>query len=259
MNARDALPDGGRIEIAVTDVDELLYGRSGEYIRLSVADSGLGIPPEITDKIFEPYFTTKPLNKGTGLGLAMVRSIVEQHAGWVEFDSTPGAGTTFSVYLPQHDRPSEELPNFDSQMAGTPMPKVVGDSQPAVLLVDDEPMILDLARAVLEDGGYRVLTADDGKSALEIAGNHRGEIRLIVLDLTMPGLSGQQTFGKLKTIAPELPVLFSSGYSAEEISDLDGSMGLLSKPYRPKELLLAVAKAIGGERIDDRSTLLPSA
>jgi CheY-like chemotaxis protein len=213
-------------------------------------------------RIFEPFFTTKEVGKGTGLGLPMVQGIVKQHRGWITCTSVPGAGTRLDLYLPLADpaavprsvlrsslsvsttppHPREGLPNslIDTPPNGT-------DARPTVLLVDDEVMIRDIGRAVLARAGYRVLTADDGVEAVDVFAREHDRISLVILDVTMPRMSGRDAFRHMIDIDPSARVLFSTGYSAEDIAELDGSVGLLGKPYRPHELLAAVRAALAAQ------------
>jgi PAS domain S-box-containing protein len=263
LNARDALePAGGRITVETANVvidesqqRENVNARGGEYVRLSVADNGPGIIPEIRARMFEPFFTTKPLGKGTGLGLAVVFGIVQQHNGWIECHCEPGAGTRFDIYFPR-SRESARAPVV------TPDPPVVSRrGNETILLVDDEEMIRELGRAILERQGYRVLQADDGLTALNVYQQFAGEIDLIVLDLTMPNLSGRETFRRLRELDPNVGVLLSSGYSTDEFEpgELDGILGFVPKPYRIEELAAAVRAALDrinpGHKDGDGSTL----
>ncbi len=265
-NACDAMPNGGTltlgagpVSIAPNDPHANPESRPGPYIRLSVADTGGGMTDEVRSQIFEPFFTTKEPGKARGLGLAMVQGIVKQHGGWVECRSAPGAGACFDLF-------------FDAVLTGSSASRLIhvgnaadattitpGPSEPTkshdsleaarkktILLVDDEPMIRTLGRTVLERAGYRVLLAHDGINAVETVGRERARIGLIVMDMTMPRLSGRDAYRQISQIEPGIPVLFSSGYSAEDVSDLEGSIGLLSKPYRPSELLAVVRKALEG-------------
>src|SRR5262249_13423851 len=159
--------------------------------------------------LFEPFFTTKPPGQGTGLGLAMVYGIVRQHQGWVECTSTVGAGTTFSLFLP----PSAAAPTVsDRPTSHDPLP-----GTETVLLVDDEALLRELARGVLEQAGYKVLTACDGLEALEVHRRHAQEIDLILLDQSMPRLSGPDTLRRLRQDGPPPRVLFSSGFATEDL------------------------------------------
>jgi PAS domain S-box-containing protein len=255
LNACDAMPHGGRLSVAVDEhdfpPDATPPGRGRRFVRIRVEDTGVGMPAEVRAKIFEPFYTTKGVGKGTGLGLAMVQSIIEQHRGWVECESEVDRGTRFDVFLPRCELPPEppsELRPLDLRAidtrpdADTPMP--ASGRVRTVLVVDDEPMIRDLARAVLETSGYRVLEAHDGEHAVEVFRNHRADIDLVVLDLTMPRMSGRDTFRALVELSPTARVMFSSGYSADDLSDTTGIVGMLPKPYRPVELLTAVGRAL---------------
>jgi CheY-like chemotaxis protein len=207
-------------------------------------------------KIFEPFFTTKEMGRGKGLGLAMVLGIVKQHNGWVECHSSPGAGTRFDLYLPAAVEP---IPPGGSKihflsaeetatLAQAPGELTLAEGATAprtVLVVDDEAMIRTLARVVLERAGFRVLLAQDGADAVDLFSRERDAVDLIVMDMTMPRMSGREAYRQISRIAPGIRILFSSGYSAEDASDLEGSLGLLTKPYRPGELLTAVREALG--------------
>jgi two-component system, cell cycle sensor histidine kinase and response regulator CckA len=260
VNARDAMPNGGTMTIRVEESRfpaGLTNSRTGEYIRLTVADSGTGIPTELREKIFEPFFTTKSSDKGTGLGLAMVHSIVEQHHGWIELESNLGFGTQFHVQLPLFDRcgDEEESASKDETVVDVSTPVIEIARRPLVLVIDDEPMIRDLACAILETEGYEVHTAQDGYDAVKQFRTTHVSVQLVILDLTMPGLSGKETYRELRTISPTANVLLSSGYTSENLQDIDGVLGLLPKPYRPVELLAAVRQAVAGKKLDQESEL----
>jgi PAS domain S-box-containing protein len=253
LNARDAMPDGGTLTLSaevveVTAVDAARWpdGRPGAFVRLGVLDSGTGMADAVKERVFEPFFTTKGPGKGTGLGLPMVQGIVKQHHGWVDLATTPGAGTRIDLYLPV-------APTAAPARADTPPPRAIPadlldtPSPPGgrtILLVDDEPMIRHLGRVVLERAGYAVLTAEDGLDAVEVFAREHDRIALVVLDATMPRLSGPDAFRRMTELDPAARVLFSTGYSAEDLSGVEGSLGLLTKPYRPEGLLTAVRDAL---------------
>jgi PAS domain S-box-containing protein len=249
VNARDAMPNGGTLSISADAVT--LGGASpgidpeavpGQYIRLSVADTGCGIAPEILPRIFEPFFTTKPVGKGTGLGLATVYGIVRQHQGWVEVHSEVNKGTTFRVFLPA-------LAFREPQPAPAP-PKPAAAERPreTVLVVDDEPDLRDLVVQVLESGGYRVLSAGSGTQALEQWAKRVGEIHLLLTDIVMPdGMTGQALAQRLRSEDPRLRVIYTSGYTAGmpglEMANME-EQNFLPKPYRPAALLNIVRECL---------------
>jgi CheY-like chemotaxis protein len=256
LNARDAMPDGGRLVLETANAvlthsqaRVRMEGRPGEYVCLSVTDTGCGILPEIQPRIFEPFFTTKGPGKGTGLGLAMVFGIVQQHEGWIECQSEPGRGTTFSLYIPRLQ---------DGLL--TPSTTQIGSTdthgRETVLLVDDEEMIRSLGRTILERYGYEVLLAEDGQEAVELYQRERDRIDLVILDLTMPRLSGHDAFRQLREIDPSVRVLFASGYSAEHLTadDPERVLGFVGKPYRPRELAQSVRSALERVRGAERDT-----
>jgi CheY-like chemotaxis protein len=245
LNSRDAMIDGGRLLLetanVVVDQDHVrrhIDARLGAFVRLRVRDTGHGIPPDVRPRIFDPFFTTKPPGKGTGLGLAMVFGIVQQHQGWVECVSEPGRGTDFDIYLP---RTAVTPP-----VAPAPAEAPPTGGHETILLVDDEPVIRNLGRTVLQRHGYRVVLAEDGREAVEIYQREHPGIDLVILDLTMPRLSGRDTLRHLQEFAPEVRVIFSSGYTAEQIPEpgKDGVLGFVNKPYRPQDLIRVVRQAL---------------
>jgi PAS domain S-box-containing protein len=244
LNARDAMPDGGRLTIETADVTiedargrQYLGAGPGRFVRLRVGDTGGGMPAEVRDRIFEPFFTTKGPGRGTGLGLAMVFGIVRQHSGWVECASEVGRGTRFDVYLPRVEALAE-APTADDT------PPAAGHE--TVLLVDDEEMIRTVGSAILQRYGYEVLLAEDGQQAVDVYREQHERIDLVILDLTMPHLSGHDAFRRLLEIDPRARVLFASGYSAERLTDADQqrALGFVSKPYRSEDLARAVRTAL---------------
>lgn len=250
VNARDAMPDGGRLEIETKLVDvpegdnsNSSTDRMKSFVRITVGDTGRGIPPEIRPRIFEPFFTTKG-RKGTGLGLSIVSGIVREHGGWVDVESEVGQGSRFHIFLPRAavaEKAELSLPE-DTFPRGTER----------ILVVEDEPMILELEQKLLESLGYEVLTARNGSEAVEIYRQHRGEFDLILLDLVIPRMSGQHVLDQLRQVSPDTRVLFVTGYGRNEVaSELlrMGAVGVLHKPYdlrtlsRTVRLCLDIASA----------------
>ncbi len=217
VNSRDAMASGGKltIETGNADLDEAytcshVGVEPGRYVMLSVSDTGVGITPEVMERLFEPFFSTKEKDKGTGLGLSTVYGIVKQSDGDIWVYSEPGKGATFKIYLPRVDEPLEERRE-----------KVLGDEllrgSETILLVEDEENVRKLALRVLERQGYKVLSARDGNDALLICEQHKGRIHLILTDVVMPGMSGHELAKRLKSLHPEIKVLYMSGYTDDTI------------------------------------------
>jgi two-component system, NtrC family, sensor kinase len=249
VNARDAMPEGGNLNITAqpvtlspADVSSNPEARAGEFVRLSVSDTGSGIPPEILPRIFEPFFTTKPVGKGVGLGLATVYGIVQQHQGWVEVQSQVQHGTTFHIFLPALAM---------SEQRQTPPP--AEQAKPAsvretILVVDDEPDLRDLVTEVLISGGYQVVSASSGAEALEQWAKCRGTIHLLLTDMVMPdGLTGRMLADRLQGEDPQLRVIYTSGYSqgapGTDLAHVE-EQHFLPKPYRPATLLQMVRECL---------------
>jgi two-component system, cell cycle sensor histidine kinase and response regulator CckA len=265
LNAQEAMPEGGRLllrtdNVVLSEQEARRHagGRAGEFVRLRVEDTGHGIPAEVMPRIFEPFFTTKPPGKGTGLGLAMVFGIVQQHQGWVECTSEGGRGARFDIFVPRYREESEVAAGepAGSSRRDTPTgPAAATSSPPAsppaapqaapggetVLLVDDEPMVRAVGRRILERHGYRVLEASDGAEAVAVYRRQAGA-DLVVLDLTMPKLSGREALRELRRLDPEVSVLLASGYAAEAAGE--EVAGFVPKPYGEKELARAVRQAL---------------
>jgi PAS domain S-box-containing protein len=253
VNSRDAMPDGGKLTLttAAVTLDEAAaslnpLARPGEFIRLTVRDTGSGVAPEHLPRLFEPFFTTKDIGKGTGLGLATVFAIVQQHKGWIEVESTVGLGTSFHLYLPRlTGAPTPSNGNGDTTPA-----RPAGGTE-AVLLVEDEAPVRKLARTILERGGYRIFEAEDGPAALQTWTEHQADIRLLLSDMVMPGgLSGRQLAERLLAQAPGLKVILTSGYSSEVLGrDFKTRRGLafVPKPYEPATLLQTVRDCLDGK------------
>lgn len=240
VNSRDAMPGGGRLIIETGRVEldpvsaaQMPSARPGVFACLSVSDTGKGIPPEIMPHIFEPFFTTKDVGKGTGLGLATVFGVVQQHRGWIAVQSELGAGTTFRVYLPL-------LRDGRMEPAVEPTLTTAARGTETVLLVEDEASLRTLVRNVLSRVGYRVLEAPNGVAALELWEQHRGEIKLLLTDMVMPdGLSGRDLAARLLTEQPGLKVIYTSGYS-QDIGGPDFPLregeNFLAKPFQAIKL-----------------------
>jgi nitrogen-specific signal transduction histidine kinase/CheY-like chemotaxis protein len=270
LNSRDAMPEGGTLTLAasntdVTETDAATQpgeARTGRFVRLSVADTGCGMSDEVKAHLFEPFFTTKGVGKGTGLGLPMVQGIVKQHHGWVACTSARGAGTRLDLFFPPAVpqtprrtviRTPTPSPESDSHQIPAIVPELCksvesrGGERTTILLVDDEQMIRDIGKAVLEQSGYRVITAEDGEEAVRLFEERHDEIDLVILDVTMPRMSGRDAYRGMTAVDPGVRVIFSTGYSAEEIAELDEAAGLLGKPYRPHELLALVQATLQGK------------
>jgi two-component system, cell cycle sensor histidine kinase and response regulator CckA len=239
-NARDAMPDGGKltIETASVRVDEAYVQQRhhivpvGDYVLLTVSDSGQGIAPECMTHIFEPFYTTKEDGKGTGLGLATVYGIVKQSGGFVWVYSELGLGATFKIYLPTVEQQADELP------APKPVAKSIGGFE-TVLLVEDEAALRQPAREFLASRGYTVIEATDGDDALRIAKNHTGRIDLMITDVIMPHMGGAQLAETLASERPQMKVLFVSGYAENTIlghGPVDVMTRFLQKPFSLEEL-----------------------
>ncbi|MBS1244195.1 MAG: hypothetical protein H6R41_732 [Deltaproteobacteria bacterium] len=210
------------------------YARKGRYIRLSIGDNGAGMDDATQRRVFEPFFTTKKMGRGTGLGLSTVYGIVKQHNGWINLESLPGKGTTFSAYFPEATGLSEEAPALPQ----TTPPR---SGKETVLFVDDEDLIRDLGRQVLEMHGYTVLLAEDGRRAIELFETNRDAIDLVVLDLTMPHRSGLEVLRAIRKIDPGKRIILSSGNMPSE--EVPGT-AFLPKPYRADMLAQAVRSAL---------------
>jgi two-component system cell cycle sensor histidine kinase/response regulator CckA len=242
LNARDAMPHGGFIRFHlghfVPDEDYLrlhVEASPGEYVCLRVEDTGHGIAESIRQRVFEPFFTTKEKGKGTGLGLAIVFGIVKNHGGWITCESEPLRGTIFRVYLPRHHEKAVAETSAPAAEAPT-------GTDATILVVDDEGMIRNMARAILARAGFDVMLADNGAMALEIYRSSPRRIDLVVLDSIMPHLGGRETLVELAKLDPEARVLFSSGFSSDSFrpDEFPQVRGFIPKPYRSDELVQKV-------------------
>jgi CheY-like chemotaxis protein len=243
LNARDAMPEGGTLTVETANADHARRpGSSGEepevsFVRVSVSDTGLGMTEEVRAKIFEPFFTTKDVGQGTGLGLAVVYGVARAHGGWVECTSAPGAGSRFDVYLPRGMTSDEVLPGAADR------PRSDRGRGETVLVADDEVMVRALARGVLERKGYRVVEASDGVEAVDAYRREAGKVALVVMDASMPNMSGRQAFVAIRKLDPAARVLFTSGHQAADVTPA-AAAGFLHKPYTLKALADAVRQAL---------------
>jgi two-component system, cell cycle sensor histidine kinase and response regulator CckA len=239
INARDAIGDTGRVTIetdnAVLDEDSCAVhvgSVPGEYVLLIVSDSGCGMDHETVSHLFEPFFTTKERGKGTGLGLAMIYGIVKQNNGFINVYSEPGQGTTFKIYLPR-------LTEASDAPVESPPSKRVDSGTETILLVEDEPMILQMATLMLQRLGYKVLPAASPGEAIRLAEDHAGTIHLLMTDVIMPEMNGRDLAGKLLSLCPGMKRLFMSGYTANVIAHhgvLDEGVHFIQKPFSRNEL-----------------------
>ncbi|HLP00686.1 MAG TPA: ATP-binding protein [Opitutaceae bacterium] len=255
VNARDAMPRGGRLLIeldarAFTEAQARRHpeARAGEFVCLSVSDTGVGIAPENIVRIFEPFFTTKEVGKGTGLGLAIVYAIVRQHEGWIEVESAVGRGTSFRVFLPALVRKQQGVTEGEAG-GGEQLP---GGCE-TILVVEDEVAVRAVARMALRRLGYTVLEADNAQAALRLWSELGGRVDLLFTDIVMPGgMSGHELAARLQLQKPELKILFCSGYTreAEAFEPGDGrSASFLPKPYKAGELALAVRRVFAAQTV----------
>jgi two-component system cell cycle sensor histidine kinase/response regulator CckA len=251
VNARDAMPEGGRlvIETETISLDEEyckahLGAVPGEYVLLAVSDTGSGMAKETVEHIFEPFYTTKEADKGTGLGLSMVYGIVKSHGGYIMCYSAPGEGTTFKIYFPAIEAVSMER-GAEKEEQG----EIQGGSE-TILLVDDERLLQDLGKEILERFGYTVLIADRGERALQIYREKSDEISLVILDIIMPGMGGKRCLEELLRINPLVKVVFTSGYSTNgpmQEAAHAGAKGFISKPYELRQMLEVVREVLDRE------------
>jgi two-component system cell cycle sensor histidine kinase/response regulator CckA len=247
FNSHDAMPAGGELYLqtenvtldeSFTEPDQLC---TGKYVKISVTDTGVGIDEAIRERIFEPFFTTKRMGRGTGLSLASAYGIIKNHSGMIHVYSKKDEGTTFSIYLPASEKEIIE------QKA---LPEEIFRGTETVLLVDDEDMIIDIGEKILKMMGYEVITARSGREALRLYKENQVKINLVVLDMIMPGMSGGETYDRLKGINPNVKVLLSSGYSMDgQASEIlkRGCSGFIQKPFRMRDLSQIIREILDKE------------
>ena len=244
-NAADAMTDGGDLilktfNMAHQDMKDGLYNLTpGNYVVLTITDTGKGMDKETMERIFDPFFTTKKIGRGTGLGLASVYSIITAHGGHIDVKSKDGHETTFSIYFPASTKKVEkDERSFDQLIKGTG----------TVLLVDDEEMILDVSKDLLETVGYQAIIARSGEEAIEFYKKNKDDIDIVLLDISMPGMGGGETYDRLKEINPDIKVLLSTGFGidGEANSILDrGANGFIQKPFKMNELSEKINEILG--------------
>ena len=211
---------------------------------MTVTDTGIGMDKKIQERIFDPFFTTKEMGRGTGFGLASVYGIIKGHNGYIDVESGKGEGTTFSIYLPVSEKNVKNAVNFPNIVVKAD--RIVKETE-AVLLVDDEEIVLEVGRDLLETMGYRVFSARDGYEALEIYKKNKEEINLVILDMVMPDMSGGKVFDELKKIDSDIKILLSSGYSLDDqISEIlrRGCNGFIQKPFSLSELDIKIKEIL---------------
>jgi len=247
VNASDAMPGGGKLILKTVNVThkdmkgKLYEPKPGNYVLLTVTDTGIGMYKKTMERIFDPFFTTKEMGRGTGLGLASAYGIIKAHGGYIDVDSRRGHGTTFSIYLPATEKEVQRVVRTAERVA-----KGTGK----VLLVDDEEVVLEVGQELLEATGYTVLTAKDGKEAIKVYRKNRDNIDIVVLDMVMPNMGGGEAYDRMREMNPNVKVLLSSGYSIDgEASEIleRGCDGFIQKPFTMKELSGEIGKILGKE------------
>jgi len=252
INARDAMPSGGDLfirtsTVVVGEIGENEYDsrlKPGKYVRLEVEDNGKGIPPEIMDKIFDPFFTSKRKEEGTGLGLSVVYGIVKAHEGVISVKSQIGKGTLFTIYFPVTD---EQLQKKESENM------VLESGNGTLLIVDDEEMIHETLTGMLENLNYNIISAKNGKEAVEIFKEKQSELDAIIMDIQMPEMDGVEAAQKILTIDPEACIIFTSGYANDkrlsELKKLDQGF-FLKKPYKIGVLADIIKRALENKKVN---------
>ncbi|RLA88025.1 MAG: hypothetical protein DRG20_06715 [Deltaproteobacteria bacterium] len=244
INAKDAMPGGGIIEVKTENIkidkDNPLpiENSTGDFVLTTISDTGVGMSEKVKERIFEPFFTTKEKGHGTGLGLSMVYGVIKNHGGYIDVESYPGMGTTFSIYIPANHKvkKSKEI---------TPIEEII-HGKGTILVIDDEEVVRDVLKDMLESIGYNVLTAENGKKGLNIYKSNI-DIDLVILDLIMPVMSGKETFQELKRINKNVKVLIATGYAKEEhLKEVleQGALGVIQKPFTLERLSAKINKII---------------
>jgi nitrogen-specific signal transduction histidine kinase/CheY-like chemotaxis protein len=261
VNARDAMPNGGNLTVATSNIsmDEGEAGKRppmtpGQYVLLSVKDTGHGMDEATKTHIFEPFFTTKEVGKGTGLGLATVYGVVKQSGGFIWVISSPGKGTTFEIYLPQASGPVSK-PDLETK------PSAIPSGSETILVTEDEAGVRELACQFLRVKGYTVLEAKDGHEALEIAARYSGTIHLLLSDMVMPKMNGDELADRLKMVRSNIRVAFMSGYSEFSRGEMGNQFPhapILQKPFSPATLVGIVRQALTESATDQSAETMES-
>ncbi len=259
VNSRDAMPEGGQITLSTAHRDlaqRLTRGHlivePGHYVTLSIRDTGHGMDENVQAHVFEPFFTTKEVGKGTGLGLSMVYGIIEQSGGHIMYESAPGQGTTFTLYLPRIDLPAADKSGGSE--------RACADGDETILLAEDEEMVRELATRVLRERGYTVWAARSGAEALRLMEEHGDRIQLLLTDIVMPHMGGQALAHQLHQKRPQLLVLYMSGYAQESFATLDAlslERNFIQKPFTPVALARKVRDVLDAHRPASRRLLAP--
>ncbi|HSQ83755.1 MAG TPA: ATP-binding protein, partial [Desulfobacterales bacterium] len=247
VNAGQAMPEGGELYLKTENVilddsyTQYFSLKSGDYVKISVTDTGTGMDDNIKKRIFDPFFTTKDIGRGTGLGLASAYGIIKNHGGIINVYSMIDKGSTFNIFLPASKKEvKKDMPANQKTLKGTG----------TILLVDDEDMIIDVGSQILASLGYMPLLAKSGKEAIDVYEKNKDRIVMVILDMIMPGMGGGETYDRLKSIDPEIRVLLSSGYSidgqASEIIDR-GCNGFIQKPFNVIQLSRKIREVLGEE------------
>jgi len=246
-NAKDAMPMGGALTIEVSPaviekqfVHAHGFGEPGDYARVTVSDTGHGMDEETRKRIFEPFFTTKEVGKGTGLGMAIIYGIIQQHNGYISVYSEEGKGTTFKIYLPLIAKGIKEAQ--EAQEAEPPP----GGTE-TVLLAEDDEVVRELHRMILEEAGYRVIEAVDGRDALDKFMEHTKEIQILTTDVVMPKMNGKMLYEEIRKIRPDMKVLFMSGYTKDIIVErgfMEDEFSLVAKPVTSDMLLKKIREIL---------------
>ncbi len=247
-NARDAMPEGGTltIETSKVEIDKdyiagLGYGEPGEYVLISVTDTGVGMDEKTRERIFEPFYTTKDVGKGTGLGLSIIYGIIKQHNGYINVYSEPGMGTTIKIYLPVTGEKVKE--------EASPVPETITKGTETILLAEDDEKLRIVTKKILESSGYKVIEAVDGEDAVEKFKENKEKIQLLIFDSVMPKKSGKKAYEVIRKTSPDIRVLFISGYTEDSIV-IDGvlkeDLNFISKPVAPNELLKKIRAVLTG-------------